>query len=369
MKSIYSGIVALMVGIVPISSFAWGGSGTATAFSENVTKWEQNFWVDGESIPRGFGQMANHFFSLDNKEWINVAPLSSSTQQSDETGYESKEPGLIDSSKSVENKTTEDVLRSDSTKEESSAPAPYVFSGNSDAKQQNADTHAKLKTNVFSGGLITLSFDDGWKNQYTNALPLLKKYNFPATFFIITEALSTGGYMTPENIQKISHDGYEIGDHTLTHPDLTTLPKKEARKEIVSSRKYLQNLTGQTVDTLAYPYGAENTSIRTMSKNNGYVAARTASTLWSEGLNASTALRYDIASFSPTTAVSLADMKKAVATAKKENKWLVFSFHKIGGNGKDEYSTTVSDLNELLSYIQNSGIRVVTLRDGAELLH
>ena len=123
---------------------------------------------------------------------------------------------------------------------------------------------------------IILTFDDGWKTQYTYALPILQKYHFVGTFFIIT-GYPTGNYaayMTWDQITTLDHDGMEIASHSITHPNLTKVSPDQAKNEIVTSKKTLEDKLGHTVITFAYPEYAHNPAIMLLVKEAGYVGAR-----------------------------------------------------------------------------------------------
>ena len=123
---------------------------------------------------------------------------------------------------------------------------------------------------------VVLTFDDGWNSQYKYAVPVLEKYNFPATFFVISE-YRAGAYMTWDNLKDLVAHGFEIGSHTETHPKLPELNKKDLKKEIEKSKKKLEDKLGIKVTTLAYPYYMHNKSVRGMVKSAGYLGARAGS--------------------------------------------------------------------------------------------
>lgn len=103
-----------------------------------------------------------------------------------------------------------------------------LFSHISSAKAYTHDS--------FQRSLVTLTFDDGWRSQYTGAFPLLNNYNMRAMFYIITGQLGIGDYMSAADIINLHNSGNEIGSHTVSHPDLTRLTLSEVSKELQDSK-------------------------------------------------------------------------------------------------------------------------------------
>lgn len=104
---------------------------------------------------------------------------------------------------------------------------------------------------------ILLTFDDGYRDFYTDAYPILKKYNVKATAYIITGFTGYPNNMTESQIKEIAADGLvELGAHTVNHLSLKGLPLKTLSYEIFESKKQLEVMTGKPVSSFAYPYGA-----------------------------------------------------------------------------------------------------------------
>ncbi len=95
---------------------------------------------------------------------------------------------------------------------------------------------------------IILTFDDGYSDHYNTVYPLLKKYGYSGTFFIVTGFVGRDGYMNQSQIHELKTAGMEIGGHSLTHRNLSTTPYETSIKEISRS------LVG-TVNVFAYPSG------------------------------------------------------------------------------------------------------------------
>jgi peptidoglycan/xylan/chitin deacetylase (PgdA/CDA1 family) len=86
--------------------------------------------------------------------------------------------------------------------------------------------------------VVSLTFDDGDADQMA-AARVLHRYRLPATFYIITGAVGTPGYVTLPDLRQLAADGNEIGGHTVSHLRLTALSTAEARRQVCGSRSVL----------------------------------------------------------------------------------------------------------------------------------
>ncbi|MCL4374292.1 polysaccharide deacetylase family protein [Patescibacteria group bacterium] len=119
-----------------------------------------------------------------------------------------------------------------------------------------------------------LTFDDGYDDFYTVVFPLLKKYQVKATVYLIADFIGRPGFMNASQIsQLVDSDLVEVGSHTLNHLYLKAVPPPIAEKEIVQSKKTLEQRFHITVKTFAYPYGAFNDAVEAMVKDASYSAA------------------------------------------------------------------------------------------------
>jgi peptidoglycan/xylan/chitin deacetylase (PgdA/CDA1 family) len=123
---------------------------------------------------------------------------------------------------------------------------------------------------------VILTFDDGWKMQYTYAFPLLQKYHFTAVFYIFTSAIDHPHYLSWDEIKTLDQAGMIIGGHTLDHPYLFQITDdQKLRHEIIDSKKILEAGLGHPITAFAAPFGHYNDQIITIVKEAGFTSLRT----------------------------------------------------------------------------------------------
>lgn len=138
-----------------------------------------------------------------------------------------------------------------------------------------------------TGKVVIITFDDGFVNVLENAAPAMAEFGFTSTNYFV--ANQTGGSnewdqksgapfvpcMTKEQIREWADLGHEVGAHTLDHAHLSQCSEEEARRQIIDSKKILEDITGMPVPSFAYPYGDNNASHRKIVEEAGFESATT----------------------------------------------------------------------------------------------
>ena len=122
---------------------------------------------------------------------------------------------------------------------------------------------------------VILTFDDGYKDFYTTALPILRAHDFSAVAYVVSGFLGRSGYMTAAQVLEADRAGIEIGAHTVDHADLATQSADGLRYQLTASKQALEQLLAHPVLSLCYPSGRFTPAVAAAAENAGYRDATT----------------------------------------------------------------------------------------------
>lgn len=150
-----------------------------------------------------------------------------------------------------------------------------------------ADALSELQRPVTSPGVV-ITFDDGYRDNFTHALPVLRKYGLPATIFVTSDFCDQSVrhprygreqgrlHLDWDEVRALAAEpGITIGSHTLSHPFLTSCPEEQAWEEIVESRARISGKVGRDIDFFCYPAGDYGPREVDFVRAAGYLAAVT----------------------------------------------------------------------------------------------
>lgn len=165
------------------------------------------------------------------------------------------------------------------------APYPELFVSRSDFRQQmdwlerngfHAVTLEQVEAAWYHGGTlppkpVVLSFDDGYRPQYTFAMPELRRHGWAGVLNLKAE----GAELYPGNVEAMIRAGWELAAHTIHHLDLTELDASQLKEEIAGSRQILRRRYHVPVQDFCYPAGRFDPTVIAAVKAAGYVGATT----------------------------------------------------------------------------------------------
>lgn len=128
---------------------------------------------------------------------------------------------------------------------------------------------------------VLFTFDDGYKSVLHKAFPLLSKYGYKGAVFAVSGFLGKYSnwevpflpplpHLDKNDLRFLYSQGWIIGSHSHTHKDLTQLPEKELRDEIITSKQALEDVIGAEVECFSYPYGKYNGRVKLVLMESGF---------------------------------------------------------------------------------------------------
>ncbi len=224
--------------------------------------------------------------------------------------------------------------------------------------------------------LISLTFDDGLRCQFEQAVPILDQYNFPATFFLVanTDPIHTDGVEHPDwrkinwsekdnqFLRDLIRRGHEIGAHSVhhRHPFLDNDPKLEAE----GSKQWIEDRLGVEIPSYCYPFYRITEPIKNAVISAGYKQARWGAR--NSYYTAQTALDWFAVDCHQIS------RKENVGGWVRSDCWHVLTFHGIGDEQDGWEPITVAEfagqMAELAKHRDSGAVEVVTFKHGAERL-
>lgn len=143
----------------------------------------------------------------------------------------------------------------------------------------------RLRGDRLPAGAFSITFDDGYQDNYHQALPILLKYGFTATIFLVPDQVGKmakwwgvkedQGFplMSWETIRRMAEDGIHFGSHTRTHALLDELDDQQVADELRTSKEVIEGQIGKPVELFAFPYEKSSAKLQREVERQGYLAA------------------------------------------------------------------------------------------------
>lgn len=210
--------------------------------------------------------------------------------------------------------------------------------------------------------IISLTFDDGWEENYNTALPVLSEYGFKTTQYYATTFIenSTETYKIDAFVQA----GHEIGSHSVNHPYLTNLSPEQLELELGNSKALLETFAGVgNVANFATPYGEYNDTVLGSIMGN-YDSTRNTDVGFNYPENFQIR-NIRVQNLMNTT--SIEEYQSWVDQAVLEKSWLVLVYHRIASD-PGQFDTPVADFIPQMEIVKNSGAVVATISEALNLI-
>jgi peptidoglycan/xylan/chitin deacetylase (PgdA/CDA1 family) len=228
----------------------------------------------------------------------------------------------------------------------------------------------QLPAQLFQEPLITVTFDDGFESIYKTALPLLQKYGIHTTQYIIAGRDADPFYVSWAQVARMQDAGHEIGCHTMTHTDLTTLSDANLDTELSQCKSVLSSHFGPITD-FASPYGAADA--RTTGAVTKYFDSQRNTNgdptngVTAEDINlASNFDRYNIIGVTVKHNTTVEELDSLVDFARKNNGWLVLTYHQADDDTGSHFAVNSSSMDKQFSYLSKTNVRIVTMHDALQ---
>ncbi|MCL4504354.1 MAG: PKD domain-containing protein [Deltaproteobacteria bacterium] len=202
---------------------------------------------------------------------------------------------------------------------------------------------------------VTIVFDDGYSSLNSLARPLFKSNNIVATTCPVVGSIGASGMVTWDGLRDLKSDGWEIGSHSLTHPDLTTLTPSQLDNELSQSKSLLETNLSIQVHTFAIPLGAYDQKVLSAIAQY-YNFARNVNVPFSN--NPLPPIPYTVNCLEILGSTTPQQVEDWIEAARIKGDWVVLTFHEIIQGDSDpqlDYSYGTNQLTTILQYIQTKG--------------
>lgn len=156
---------------------------------------------------------------------------------------------------------------------------------------------------------VVITFDDGYRDGYAFAFPILRAHRFVGTYFVIVGRLNHADYLTSAELQEMAAGGMEIADHTVHHIALWALPDEMLKAEIIVAAATIEALVGARPQSFAYPFGDANARAIRVATEAGFAIAVTNR----QGVSETSATRMTTPRLRVGPGISAADLLRLLA--------------------------------------------------------
>jgi len=203
---------------------------------------------------------------------------------------------------------------------------------------------------------VSIVFDDGWVSAVEQAVPIMEKYGFTATWFVIADYVDKAGYQadyaTSKQLEELQDAGHEIASHTFDHPNLSQLTSAEVEEQLTSSKARLEQF-GLDIVGFAPPGGLLNPVDLPLVKQH-YQYMRMLQT----GVNGDDMDPYGLKCLVVSNVTSLTEVRAWVEQAGVEDAWLILLYHRMGAVAVHDTYVTPTQFQSVMQLLADVEARV-----------
>lgn len=215
--------------------------------------------------------------------------------------------------------------------------------------------------------MITLWFDDGWEDNYTNAYKIISRVepSIKGTIGLIGTRIGQDRYLSDSQIKELKKDDWEFVNHSYTHPDLTTLTDDEVRNEIVRNFNIVSKYDPIGAYHFVVPYSSVDNKVLSVIEENSLSARYRPESPDHFPIN-----RHDLGFYEVTNKTDFKTVRNIIDNAIENKSWVGLLFHRIEDPANDRYSYGTQQFEQLIYYLsfRKKDIEVVTPSEVFDIL-
>jgi len=227
---------------------------------------------------------------------------------------------------------------------------------------------------IINQGFVSLTFDDGYYSAYSKGIPILDAAGIKSTFYVVTTLVGdmVDGYATQSQIQVMYRNGHEIGNHTRTHPLLSTVSPTQLASEATGAQQDLQ-AWGYKSTTFAYPYddygGSSTSAVVAAVKASGVRGARDSDYRGYNNSSTFPLLLHSMPSEYDLGTDNVATVTGWIQQAVANKMWVIILWHRVdetdpNTGAPSPISVPSTVIQGVVNYIVQNGVHVVTDSEG-----
>ncbi len=219
-------------------------------------------------------------------------------------------------------------------------------------------------TRDFQRALVSITFDDSWRSDYTAALSSLDRHDLVATHYVVTGLIDQPKRLSWAMVEALFRRGHEIGAHTESHPDLVKVDEDALANELDAPPRALQQRCLGAAEDFSSPFGSYDD--RTLTAIRARYRSHRSTEL---GFNTKVGFdRYRLKVQSLRASTPLDQIHAWADEAEATKSWLILVYHDVTSPAASSYSVTPAALESQLGALADHGLKVVTVRQALDEL-